>query len=292
MRATRAAIDLADSNPILLWLIASKVASNKLTYQKAKPLLESKQKAILKRMYPGSNALSVSFIKKIQATRYNAKEFQLVSALVENDANINSLRHCTQVNLDILSYFITEDYALKVPLVKSLISGKGKDIDLCGEIQIKIHEAMDAAWGIGHGNPMEALQRCSSYDQICTLHIRWVERNIGSLVMFEDEEFSDVSHFGLHMPMAPGTPEIEAITSISGLFIEGEEMEHCVAYFADDVINGEATVYRVLSPQRGTLMLLRSSNRFVIDEFRLAGNEEPNHESWALVRRWEKLINS
>ena len=45
-------------------------------------------------------------------------------------------------------------------------------------------------------------------------------------------------------------------------------------------------IYRVLSPQRCTLALAKSGNRWVLSELKTCCNGEPSRETWNVVREW------
>jgi hypothetical protein len=124
MKQTRATIDLVDSNPILLWIIAGEVAANKLTYHEAKTLIEGKQAVALRQLFPNRETLSAGFVKRIQAAQYNAREFQLVNDIMGDDTLINSLQHCKNVRLDIFEWFSFNRSLVEVPCVKRLIAGE------------------------------------------------------------------------------------------------------------------------------------------------------------------------
>jgi hypothetical protein len=64
-------------------------------------------------------------------------------------------------------------------------------------------------------------------------------------------------------------------------------MRHCVATRARDVLAGHCYIYRVFLPnERGTLQVGIQANGYVVDEFRLADNEEPSLEAWDEVELW------
>lgn len=87
-------------------------------------------------------------------------------------------------------------------------------------------------------------------------------------------------------PPAPGTEMIQPIKTSLKLYEEGRTMGHCVATRADDVINGECYIYRVLAPQRATLQIGIGDHHLVIDEMRLAYNAEPSAECWRAIKLW------
>lgn len=293
MNRTRAAVDLADSNPVLLWIIAGKVSARELSDVEAEKLICGSQRGALKQLFPKNKGLSLKFSKRIKAAEYSKKEFLLVYALLNDDVSTNLLRHCRQVGLDVLEWFDLRGPALQLPLVKQLIAREWGGVHLCGDMQVTIYDALRFAAEIKHGSPMEALRRCSSPDQLDSLHDRWRYECTRQRVEGDKYNFPDTSHFQLYPPIAPGTKHIEPITCLCGVYAEGEEMHHCVYRdFADEIQEGNLTIYRVLTPERGTLSLSRAGNEYVIDQFALTGNKEPSDTSWKEVNKWVKQLNT
>jgi hypothetical protein len=293
MRPTKASIDLADSNPVLLWLIAGKAAAAELPYQDATSLIRSKQKDVLKQLFPNRPALSLGFIKRIQATEYSAQEYRYLNEIMGDDAIIDSLRHCGQVKLEAFAWFRSNTAMIASPLVKRLISGEGEGTHLCEQVQSTTFKALEVASKINHGNPMEALCRCSTFDQLCSLYERWVEEHYRAVAESVTSDFLELYHFELYPPLAPGNDKIKPILSLCGLHIEGEDMAHCAGYtFCDEVRAGDLTVYRVLAPERGTLSISRRGHEFIIEEFALAANKKPSKASWEAACEWVTHLNS
>lgn len=88
------------------------------------------------------------------------------------------------------------------------------------------------------------------------------------------------------MPPVSGTLDIEAIKNGEELSLEGRKMGHCISSYCVSIYAGNNYVYRVLRPERGTLLLANKDGYWSIEEFRLAKNKSPRKESWDCVRNW------
>jgi len=290
MGRTKAAVDLVESNPILLWVIAGRVSTNELSYRQAEKLICGKQKIALKSLFPNNNALTVGFIKRIQAVDYNDKEFRLVNYLLKTDTLIDSLRHCKQVNLEVFNCFRSQrPSAFKIPLIKRLIAEESVETPLCYQIHMMTLRALRAARAIQHGNPMEALCRCTSYRHLSSLCGRWwrEKRRLRAL-----HRFSETSLLKYIPPIARGTEQIKPITSLRGLYTEGQKMHHCAFQeYAEEVYGGKVSIYQVLAPKRGTLALANDDDEYEIQEFKLAANDDPPNKAWDTVRAWVHNLN-
>ena len=65
-------------------------------------------------------------------------------------------------------------------------------------------------------------------------------------------------------------------------------MGHCVgrAGYARDIARGELYAYRMLQPERLTIMLRRTRRGWDISEVKGPQNREPGAESIKLIREW------
>jgi len=87
-------------------------------------------------------------------------------------------------------------------------------------------------------------------------------------------------------PPVPGTADIQPLTSRRMLDDEGHEQRNCVATYWVKATAGRVAIYRVLSPERCTLSLVKSGGRWVVRELKAAGNQEVRPETRAAVRAW------
>jgi hypothetical protein len=155
-----------------------------------------------------------------------------------------------------------------------------------------IHDALETASAIQHGNPMEALSRCSSSRHLSDLHDRWKQEYSRLHTKSMLHKFSKASLFEQIPPIARGTKQIKPIASLRELYTEGQEMHHCVFQgYAEEVYAGNVSVYQVLAHKRGTLALAHEDSEYVIDEFKLAANDDPPSKAWDTVRAWVRSLN-
>lgn len=84
-----------------------------------------------------------------------------------------------------------------------------------------------------------------------------------------------------------GEFHIEAITSRTGLDAEAAEMENCIAGFLVQIYQGECFAFRLLKPERATVLVDRRSGRWSIAEAMLAANErQVKSSTWNLLIDW------
>ncbi|MEM6279742.1 MAG: PcfJ domain-containing protein [Verrucomicrobiota bacterium] len=90
-------------------------------------------------------------------------------------------------------------------------------------------------------------------------------------------------------PPLPGIPgKIEPITSAEGLVNEGEEQGNCVASYAQRVRQGSTFIYRVLTPERATLSIVKTSHfsEWEIGELETKYNTEASSATEDSVQAW------
>jgi len=86
----------------------------------------------------------------------------------------------------------------------------------------------------------------------------------------------------------PGTPYIRLLNSTGGIIEEGEEMQHCVASYVPSMTSGKVVIalYRVLWPERATLRLGMTGDRWHIAELRGYRNRQVSDETREYVESW------
>ncbi len=93
----------------------------------------------------------------------------------------------------------------------------------------------------------------------------------------------------LPAPPLPATPSIVPLTTRAELKAEGEAQQNCVASYWRRVRTGEIAIYRVLSPERATLSIVRGPDGFWRrSELKAARNREVSALTRAVVDDWLK----
>jgi len=89
-------------------------------------------------------------------------------------------------------------------------------------------------------------------------------------------------------PPIPGVlGKIEPLTSPEELVHEGEFQENCVASYASRVEQGDTFVYRVLSPERATLSIVRvAEGQWKIGELELKFNAPVSPDTEDFIESW------
>lgn len=83
-------------------------------------------------------------------------------------------------------------------------------------------------------------------------------------------------------------PDIELLGTTKEIIAEGEQMDHCVASYIPEMTSGEKAIllYRVLWPERATLRLAKTGEKWRIVELRCQRNQAPSPETFEFVKTW------
>jgi hypothetical protein len=88
-------------------------------------------------------------------------------------------------------------------------------------------------------------------------------------------------------PPLPGTKEIVPITSIMALRAEGKEQYNCVGSYGWRILQGNAYFYRVMKPQRSTLLIIRlADGNWYRSEFKGTNNVAVGRATIRVVDAW------
>ncbi|WPJ95146.1 PcfJ domain-containing protein [Coraliomargarita algicola] len=84
--------------------------------------------------------------------------------------------------------------------------------------------------------------------------------------------------------------EIQALTSVRALWREGDEMGNCVMTYAKSILSGIHYAYKMLSPQRATILLVKREENWYPVEVRTYKNEYAGARAVDLVHAWTGTI--
>ncbi len=123
------------------------------------------------------------------------------------------------------------------------------------------------------------MDRCKTVAQMQQLHDRWTVK-MNRLT----EQCQMMEKFPT--PPIPGNVNVVPILNRAELNKEGRTMKHCVAGYADSVLEGKSYIYQVMVPERATLELRRIGHRWRINELKLESNQNPSLATREAVRHW------
>ena len=87
-------------------------------------------------------------------------------------------------------------------------------------------------------------------------------------------------------PPLPGTAEIVPLVSPEALLAEGREQANCVASYGCRVARGGQFIYRVLAPERATLLVVRGRDGWRVGELAGPGNQPVTSVTRHAIEQW------
>ena len=85
-------------------------------------------------------------------------------------------------------------------------------------------------------------------------------------------------------PAIAGTVRIVPLTNSAELLREGDAMANCLFTYDEGCRDGDFSAYRVLAPERATLLVRRGA--LEIEALRAWGNGEPSEATYLAVAEW------
>lgn len=292
-----AAVELLDSNPVLLWLMVVNNRKGIISDIEFEQLLHQKQLEIIDRLYGRKRQAYVKFLKKVTSERYNAFDFDNIEFTIQSDAVFQMTLRRQQVSTrqlrllkhfpDLRNFRLFEEFCW---------TGDDPDETLildAAEIRQTIRDSIRLGRSLEITNTEMVVHNCQTFDQLRRLHNRWIQR-LNRRWEEEREEREErnrernktLLETPFPQPPLEGTAYCVPLRTSDDLYEESSSMEHCVAGYLSDVLEGSSFIYRVLYPERCTLELRMTSSGIRRGQFKLKKNKTPSPESDLLVSDW------
>jgi len=91
-------------------------------------------------------------------------------------------------------------------------------------------------------------------------------------------------------PIKSSKVDIQALTSVRSLWREGDAMGNCVVTYAKPILSGTHYAYKILSPERATILLVKREEDWYPVEIRTHKNVPASSEVVDLVHAWAGTV--
>ncbi|RJP47878.1 MAG: hypothetical protein C4548_00095 [Desulfobacteraceae bacterium] len=283
LAVSKAAKDLLQDIPLLLWLLADWAQNPDVTMGDIKTLLRKKRAAILSVILSReSGENNIKFLKKIVPRDFNHRQFHFIRHYLYNDG-AGAFRHWPEVPYDALVILKNHLEMVSCRLIKDITSWDYKALSALAPnrspIINLISDTISMGRDLGVADPMSIINRCDTLTDLQLLHDKWVRKfNLRQTPISHAPLFPD--------PPIPGNLNIQPIMTEDELLQEGRIMRHCVGGYKSKVREGSSYIYRVIKPERATLEIRKNGRSLSIGQFKLADNQKPSEASKAEVIRW------
>lgn len=285
---SRQARELTVANPALGFCLAN-LNSFRPTFSDpvdlAGMLAGLKQRELLARMgFPGTENCARILAKILP------EAIQIHAALpfrqaLQNDAVGRLLSHLPVINAGVLA-LVAEAGAGNciTPVLLAEVSQSPAEMETPQVVHL-LREIRNLHGQMGRAVPLRGFQ---SVEQVRRKQQELVEEHVRFLQQREEERMARLlQEEHLPEPPVPGTPDIVPIVRTSELRAEGRAQHHCVGSYASSVRRGERYVYRVLSPERATLSIVKGADGcWQIEQLYLSCNQSVSPTTRAAVQDW------
>jgi hypothetical protein len=264
------------SDPVLLWLIARHYRQSHLDQSDLLSLWRCKRTDILHQLgFPGRKS-EVKLLSKLALDCFHDSAYQLICQVLQSDQlnELNRYNGLSENQLRLLlacpeligAQFTFNAAALYNIQSITTLSDTLKD---CLRIAEQLNQKSQRL------AQLRTLQRIERIEAIHT--------ELSDTLMRKNQQQQSVSY---GEPPLPGSATIVPITRSADLIEEGEQQNHCVFSYHDDILDGHYYVYRILQPQRATLGIDLSSGQPLIDQVYRHSNNEVSKATMAHIKNW------
>jgi hypothetical protein len=304
--------DLLTSNSLLLWLLMLAVYEGRIEFEHLPDYCRWRQRRLLATIGGPAAVSAQSLLQKIELEDGTLGEAELIKSAIEDPEIVEEVRHLPMIPVTLLAILVQHPRLVGKGLVRLLANQPvrghaaavkyGFEVDglLAGLEQLGRHLAID--------QPHRALRDCRSLEAARALRRRWAvrarQRGLITRTQLEGYEsrtraapvasrahaisFPSIPRRDETLPPPPlsDSPDIIALRTLEDIAEEGFVQRHCLTSRTRSVRTGQAYIYKVLAPQRGTLEILMVDGRPAIGLFKLSCNREPGERAWRAVRKW------
>ena len=123
-----------------------------------------------------------------------------------------------------------------------------------------------------------------TWEQLLSAYDRFFRKTNHIVERFGEPPLAEVESEGL---------QIEALKSRTALEIEGRHMRNCIADYAYRISEGHYYAYRLLRPERATVLVEQRNRHWSVAEAMTADNAgEVQPETFGLLHRWTRPANN
>ncbi|MDX2469317.1 MAG: PcfJ domain-containing protein [SAR324 cluster bacterium] len=293
--------DLFDSNPNLLWFLLSIVHEESWEEAEVIYVFTLKQKEIAALVIREKLAGAVNFFKKLTALGHYSSDFVFLKEFFEKSNSLEPYFHLGSIPLNLLElmnfWFLLGKWAISASAGIKTVNESAFFYSQVENSFYTFKESLRIAnllnidfWG--------AISHFKLIREIEALHDRWSEEYQRRNPERPNERATSSSRrwdlFLDHIaganrfpaPPITDTLLIKAIRSPHQLFVEGIEQKHCVYTYQNQVQSGECYIYKVLAPERATLLIKQKLGTCVIGQIQGKKNSQVSSETLRSIQDW------
>lgn len=276
------AIQMGQSLPALVLLIAEWVSQNSVSPNFLANLFRLRRKEILRHLGLCASRASIKFLARISVGSFTKNDLHNIKAIASCRERIQAFRNIPAIDRTTLFTGRYYPERLQYPFSPECIATPpGSRLD-SRKIMQTMNDCLKLGAELGIENRKSLLLKIKTVEALSALHTRWNDRFLERKYSLLYEETTEPVTFPV--PPLKGNDNIIPIQTLAELRKEGKDMHHCVGCYWLTILKGESYIYKVLAPERGTLEINPETLELV--QFMLAFNKEPGEAAQATVSAW------
>jgi len=278
--------ELFTHNPILFWLAYTHAQRNHWTENQFVSTCQQKQIEILKACFFPATKSALKILSKLNMTRFSEKEYQLIIELFNLD--YEKLSHHTQIDSQLIKFLNGYPELVDTRLIRLW------DKDNFQLLTELVYDCERMSCRLNHTEELfsQQIRQCHSIHTIRQLHTQL-------LLELNDKFKSNRNHvlnkqrlLNKVFPKPPltGNKNIVPIKTVHQLRQEGQQQQHCVLSYDQDILQGNYYVYKILHPERATLGIEIEQDqqpiKYHLDQLKASQNVPVCKETQEAVHAW------
>ena len=277
---------LLKNAPVLLWLIAIVSRDEEWTENQLIDCFASKRQIIIGRLGFKARRCALTVMNKLDISQYNENALTELKLWLSYD-QLSELVHYPKINLEQLKllrlcpFLMRSSFSFKRTAIAEIenIQQFSQILNDCIQMAEQLSQLAEV---------LHQLKKVASLTRFDEIHAQLTNK-IQRKNCFN-------SRVNYSCPPLLGASEIVPITNSVDLYLEGEQQNHCIFSYHDDIVSGAYYVYQVLQPQRATLGLQINDGKPQLDQVFLHSNKSVSASTINRINFWlsqkEKLTKS
>jgi len=300
MKLKSETVHLAISNPALLLLLLDKVRRGEISDREAAAMVIEKRRDIARFCRCQAGESAVRILSRITINSFTPEDLNVLRHVIQQRSIAEALCVHKVITPSLLSVihrwpWLTEcDFFRMDRVFAETIYDQKDGGEYLWNLKKYLDDTVQVAQYLGIDDIHVRVRRMTRARSLVRLHDKLTEDMNRLLMDREQHERLTRKYKSVFFPQPPlpGNADIRPILTIHDLIAEGQQMNHCVASYADRIMKKQKAIYRVLHPQRCTLSIKVGNERVILDELRAKNNDNPFPQTVAYIKNWINKGNS
>lgn len=272
--------DLLHSTPALAFVLASNWAFHRPAVRQpiraARSWVRRPQRELAGWLgFPATEA-SVRLLRKIPPAACHVTSLLYLRTAMRDPETRERLSHKRQ--LDATTLRLMSDERVRRRVSSGFVTALAAAAPDVGTISQHVHTLRDIL-------EMETLLPAASVPRFTSVQ-QLIQHHDALAARLNREGVSGWGNVQFPPPPLPGTEEIVPLLSPDALLAEGREQANCVASYARRVARGGQFIYRVLAPERATLLVVRGRDGWEMGQLAGPRNKPVTAATRHAIERW------